>query len=70
MSKAFDTVRRSSLLQQLKQIVGKDELHIIKILITDKILKVRIGQTIGPKSKQIAEFHREIGLVQYFSYST
>ena len=51
MSKAFDTVRRNSLLQQLRQIVGKDELHIIKILITDIIFKVRIGQTMGPEIK-------------------
>ena len=51
MSEAFDTVRRNSLLQQLNQIVGKDELNIIKILITDIILKVRIGQTIGLEIK-------------------
>ena len=38
-------------MQPLKQIVGKDELHIIKILIIDIILKVRIGQTIRPEIK-------------------
>ncbi len=42
MSKAFDTVQRDSLIQQLKSILEEDELHIITILLKDVKLKVRI----------------------------
>ena len=63
MSKAFDTVRRNSPLQQLKQIIGKDEPNIIKILITDRILKVRIGRTIE------TEIKTNIGVLQGDSLS-
>ena len=44
MSKAFDTVQRNTLLKDLRQILTPAELHIIKILIQDIKLKVRIGK--------------------------
>ena len=47
MSKAFDTVQRNSLVKQLRSILEEDELHIIKILLTDVKLKVRIGKEMG-----------------------
>jgi hypothetical protein len=51
MSKAFDTVRRSDLMKTLKTVLDKDELHMIKILIEDVILKVRIGGKTGEEIK-------------------
>ena len=47
MSKAFDTVQRNSLIQQLKSILDEDELHIIKILLKDVKLTVRMGNYKG-----------------------
>ena len=46
MSKAFDTVR-SELFIILEEALEKDELHMMKILIEDVSLKVRIGKSIG-----------------------
>ena len=43
MSKAFDTVRRSSLIEDLTTILDPAELHLIKILTEDVKLKVRVG---------------------------
>ena len=36
MSKAFDTVKRNTLMSDLENKLQKDELHIIKILIEDE----------------------------------
>ena len=47
MSKAFDTVRRSELFNILEEVLEKDELHMMKILIEDVSLRVRIGKSIG-----------------------
>ena len=47
MSKAFDTVKRNMLMKQLKEILDEDELHIMKVLLTDVRLKVRIGKELG-----------------------
>ena len=47
MSKAFDTVNRSKLMLDLILILDEDEIHMIKILITDVELKVKVGGTIG-----------------------
>ena len=49
MSKAFDTVKRNTLMKQLKEILGEDELHIMKVLLTDVKLKVRIGKELGKR---------------------
>ena len=45
MSKAFDTVRRNDLIEIIEPILDKDELHLIKILIEDVTLQVKIGKT-------------------------
>ena len=47
MSKAFDTVDRKTLLEDLKRIVNPDELHMIKILLDEVKLAVRVGKTTG-----------------------
>jgi hypothetical protein len=47
MSKAFDSVNREVLLDDLKDIVNADELHILKILIKNTSLRIRNGTTLG-----------------------
>ena len=47
MSKAFDTVNRKTLLDDLKRILNPDELHLVKILIDKVKLAVRVGKTTG-----------------------
>ena len=49
MSKAFDTVQRKSLFDELQEILPEDKLHMLYILINDVNLKVRCGQTTGEK---------------------
>ncbi len=46
-SKAFDTVQRNNLLQQLKTILDDDELHIMKILLKDVKIVIRVGKHKG-----------------------
>ena len=48
---AFDTVRRSDLFAILEDILEADELHMMKILVEDVILRVKIGQTTGEAIK-------------------
>ena len=43
MSKAFDTVNRSKLMEILKNILTPSELHMMYLLIKDVILNVNIG---------------------------
>jgi Reverse transcriptase (RNA-dependent DNA polymerase) len=47
MSKAFDSVKRDVLLEDLRSIVQPDELHILKILIEDVSLQVRNDNKLG-----------------------
>ena len=47
MSKAFDNVNRGALFRDLIKIVGSDEIHILKILIEDVVIKVKNGKTTG-----------------------
>ncbi len=49
MSKAFDTVRRNDLFDVRKDILDEDEIHIIKILVEDVKLTVRVGNNLGNK---------------------
>lgn len=58
MSKAFDRVERQTVLEDLKQILHEDELHMIKILIQDVKLVVKIDKTTGK------EFETNIGVPQ------
>ena len=43
MSKAFDTVRRNTRIEDLATILDKAELYLIKLLVEDVTLKVRVG---------------------------
>ena len=52
VSKDFDTVDRGKLFQMLSNILDKDKLHIMKILIKDVELQVKIGSNTGPPSTQ------------------
>ncbi len=47
MSKAFDTVRRNELFDVLREILDEDEIHMIKILVEDVKLTVRVGNNLG-----------------------
>ena len=49
MSKAFDTVQRKSLFDELQEIISEDEVHMLYILINEVSLKVRCGKTTGEK---------------------
>ena len=58
MSKAFDTVDRGKLFKILKEILNDDELHLMKVLIQDVKLQVRIGNQSGDT------FNTNIGVPQ------
>ena len=47
MSKAFDTVKRNNLMELLATILDPDETRIMKILIKDEKLSVKIGKESG-----------------------
>ena len=51
MSKAFDSVNREVLLEDLKEIIDEDELHMLKVLITGTTLRIRNGKTLGEMFK-------------------
>ena len=58
MSKAFDTVRRNELFKILKEVLDNDDLHMMKILVENVKLKVKIGSEIGK------DIHTNIGIPQ------
>ena len=58
MSKAFDRVERGTLLNDLKSILEQDELHLVKILIKDVMLAVKVNNEKGK------EFKTNIGVPQ------
>ena len=47
MSKAFDTVNRKTLYEDLKNILEEDDLHMVTILLKDVRLQTRCGHTLG-----------------------
>ena len=47
MSKAFDTIERSTLIEDLKETLENDELHLIKMLLKDVEYRVRLKGKIG-----------------------
>lgn len=55
MSKAFDTIDRGTLLQDLRDTLLPKELHPVKIMIEDVQLVIHIGQNVGKT------FHTNIG---------
>ena len=58
MPKAFDTVNRGKLLSMLADFLTNSELHIMKVLIMDITLNVKVGNTVGNDIKT------EIGIAQ------
>ena len=58
MSRAFDTIDRASVLNGLKEVLEKDEIHLISLLIKDVILSVKCDNHIG------REFTTNIGSPQ------
>ncbi len=63
MSKAFDTVRRGELLKIMRDFLDQDELHMMKILIEDVQLSVRVGKS------HSSMFNTNIGIPQGDSLS-
>ena len=51
MSKAFDNVNRKILMDDLKLILSNDELHLVKILLTNVSLQVKTNNIFGEKFK-------------------
>ena len=47
MSKAFDTVNRKTLFEELEEILDEDELHILSILTNQPEIKVKVGNITG-----------------------
>ena len=58
MSRAFDTIDRASVLNGLKEVLEKDEIHLISLLIKDVVLSVKCDNHIG------REFTTNIGSPQ------
>ena len=58
MSKAFDTVSRKKLLNDLKNLLNQDEYHMLSILILDVKLRVKVGDHEGE------EIITEVGIAQ------
>ena len=46
ISKAFDTVCRSKLLTDLQDVLEPDEMHMMRILINDVVLTVKVGKAL------------------------
>ena len=47
MSKAFDTVKRATIMKDLSEVLDPDELHMFYILLKDVTIQVRCGKTFG-----------------------
>ena len=47
MSRAFDTIDRGTLLQDLSEIINPDELHLVSLLLIDVKLQVKYNNTTG-----------------------
>ncbi len=47
MSKAFDTMRRETLMKDLRSVLDRDELHLMYILLKDVQFQVRAGSELG-----------------------
>ena len=45
LSKAFETIHRKTLIEDLKHIVNKDELHIMKVMLEGTEYTVRCGNS-------------------------
>ena len=61
MNKAFDSVKRKNVMELLETILDSDETHMMKILLKDVKLSVRIGKEFLEKLQQILVYRKEIG---------
>ena len=68
MSKAFDTVKRKTLLDDLRHIVETDELHLCKLLIEDVELSVKVERKLANPSPPNKALLKVIACQQYYSY--
>ena len=53
MSKAFDTIQRGILFEDLKEILEKDELHLIHLLLDNVQIAVKLENEIGDLFKSL-----------------
>ena len=53
MSKAFDTVNRKILFEELENVLKEDELHLIGILTNRAQIKLKIGSTAGMMQRDV-----------------
>ena len=58
MSKAFDTVNRKTLLQELEKTLNKDEIHLLSILTNRPLLSIQLEEETGDG------FHTYVGICQ------
>ena len=58
MSRAFDTVNRRTLFEELEEILEEDEMYLISILTNRPKIQVRVGKTVGEM------FETYIGIMQ------
>ena len=58
MSKAFDTVKRDTLLKKLENILNEDELHLLSILTNKPTIKVKVNKDYGET------FETNLGIMQ------
>ena len=58
MSKAFDTVKRDTLLKKLENILNQDELHLLSILTNRPTIKVKVNKEYGET------FQTNLGIMQ------
>ena len=60
MSKAFDTVERNNLVELLETTLDSHETYMMKILLKDVKLSVRIGKVFSEKITKTLVYHKEI----------
>eukprot|EP00117_Sycon_ciliatum_P021211 scpid86710/ scgid5936/ len=51
MSKAFDTVSREKLLSTMRAIVTEDDIRLVRILLSNTTISVRLGKEVSPDFK-------------------
>ena len=65
MSKAFDTIQRGTLFEDLKEILDKDELHLIHPLLDNVQIAVKLEKEIGQLFKSLIGSPKETPLVHF-----
>ena len=57
MSRALDTVKRSSLLKDLVEVLKPDEMHFLANFVRDVLLNVRVGKVLGDEITTIKDWY-------------